>query len=59
MKSWEDMNFNQFNMIGLDESGATFWNQSAILDWAECDVLDLIQERTKSGYTFENKEYNP
>ena len=59
MKSWEEMNFNQFNMIGLDANGTTFWNQSAILDWAECDILDQIQERTKSGYTFGVKKYEP
>ena len=59
MKSWEQMNFNKFNMIGLDANDATFWNQSAILDWIECDVLDQIQERTRSGYTFGVKKYNP
>ena len=62
LKSWEEMNFNQFNMIGRELLGAeyeTYWNQSAILNWEECDLLDQIHERTGSGYSFGVTKDNP
>ena len=47
--SWQEMNFNAFNVI--DESQ---WTQSPVLEWNECDLLDQLQEQQSAyswGYT--------
>ena len=52
MRSWEEMGFNKFNLIGTNDNGVTtFWKQSAVLNWTECDILDQINARTGDLYT--------
>ena len=46
IKSWEEMEFNAFNVIN-----ATFWGQEAIKEWAECETLDELQG-TQNAYSW-------
>ena len=46
IKSWQEMNFDQFNVIGDDE-----WGQERILNWSECNILDELQ-REMNEYTW-------
>ena len=59
MKSWEEMNFNGFNIIGTNDGVTHFWEQTPVLNWAECDILDQIQERTGDVYTFGYTKQTP
>jgi len=53
MHSWEEMDFNKFNLINVSEDGTSYdWIQAPVLEWAECDILDQVQERTGDAYTF-------
>ena len=41
IKSWNEMNFDAFNVIDEDK-----WGQEAILNWSECNLLDLIHDES-------------
>ena len=53
IKSWQEMSFDQFNVIGEDE-----WGQDQILGWSECNILDELQREMNEytwGYTLETQ----
>ena len=49
IKSWREMEFNAFNVIDEDT-----WEQSSILNWSECNLVDQIHQDTNEyswGFT--------
>ena len=53
IKSWQEMSFDQFNVIGDDE-----WGHDQILGWSECSILDELQREMNEytwGYTLETQ----
>ena len=56
MKTWEELNFNAYNRRGSNSDGSLLWVEEPILEWAECDVLDVVHARQQEysyGYTIE------
>ena len=54
ISSWEEMNFDGFNVISQSE-----WSQRSILNWDECQILDEIHEALNDytwGYTLYSQD---
>ena len=50
------MNFETFNRRGTNVDGSLLWVEEPILNWLECDILDVIHEAMdeySQGYTLE------
>ena len=54
-KSWEQMGFTNFNLIGSDS-----WAPGAVMNnWAECDLLDELHNASGDLYSWGYTKANP